>query len=82
MAMAQVTDNPAIADGSPSHQQAKQLLHQYILTYVQTLIRKGKQLDLNDILYCDCATSKKLGTRFIEFLDSISNLGTYYSDKY
>ena len=29
LAMAQVTDNPAIADGSSIHQQAKQQLHSY-----------------------------------------------------
>jgi len=30
MAMAQVTDNPDMADGSSIHQDAKQQLHQYI----------------------------------------------------
>ena len=51
MAMAQVTDNPAIADGSSIHQDAKQQLHSYLLTNIQPLIRAGKQLDLNDILH-------------------------------
>ena len=50
MAMAQVTDNPAIADGSSLHQEAKQQLHQYLHTYIQPLIRAGKPLDLNDML--------------------------------
>jgi len=50
MAMAQVTDNPAMADGSSIHQEAKQQLHQYLYTYVQPLLRAGKQLDLKDIL--------------------------------
>jgi hypothetical protein len=50
MAMAQVTDNPAIADGSSLHQEAKQQLHQYLRTYVQPLLRAGKPLDLKDIL--------------------------------
>ena len=50
MAMAQVTDNPAIADGSSLHQEAKQQLHQYLRTYIQPLIRAGKPLDLNDML--------------------------------
>jgi hypothetical protein len=50
MAMAQVTDNPAIADGSSLHQQAKQQLHQYLRTYIQPLIRAGKPMDLNDML--------------------------------
>ena len=49
--MAQVTDNPAMADGSSLHQEAKQQLHQYLRTYVQPLIRAGKQLDLKDILH-------------------------------
>ena len=43
MAIAQVTDNPAIADGSSIHQEAKQQLHQ--------LLRAGKPLDLNGILH-------------------------------
>ena len=51
LAMAQVTDNPAIADGSSIHQEAKQQLHQYLRTYIQPLLRAGKQLDLKDILH-------------------------------
>ena len=50
MAMAQVTDNPAMAEGSSLHQEAKQQLHQYLHTYIQPLIRAGKPLDLNDML--------------------------------
>ena len=50
MAMAQITDNPAMAEASPVHQQAKQLLHQYLHTYIQPLLRAGKSLDLNDML--------------------------------
>ena len=49
--MAQVTDNPAMADGSSIHQGAKQQLHQYLRTYVQPLMQTGKPLDLNDILH-------------------------------
>jgi hypothetical protein len=51
LAMAQVTDNPAMADGSSLHQEAKQQLHQYLRTYVQPLLRAGKPLDLKDILH-------------------------------
>ena len=51
MAMAQVTDNPAMADGSSIHQDAKQQLHQYLRTYIQPLIRAGKQLDLKNMLH-------------------------------
>ena len=51
MAMAQVTDNPAIAGGSSIHQEAKQQLHQYLRTYIQPLLKAGKPLDLNDILH-------------------------------
>ena len=51
MAMAQVTDNPAIADGSSIHQQAKQQLHSYLRTNIQPLMQTGKPLDLNDILH-------------------------------
>ena len=48
--MAQVTDNPAIADGSSLHQDAKQQLHQYLRTYIQPLMRAGKQASWQDIL--------------------------------
>ena len=51
MRMARVTDNPAIADGSSLHQDAKQQLHQYLRTYIQPLIRAGKQLDLKNMLH-------------------------------
>ena len=51
MAMAQVTDNPAIADGSSIHQDAKQQLHQYLRTNIQPLLQTGNPLDLNDILH-------------------------------
>ena len=47
--MAQVTDNPAMADRSSIHHDAKQQLHQYLRTYVQPLMRAGKPLDLKDI---------------------------------
>ena len=49
--MAQVTDNPAMADGSSLHQDAKQQLHQYLRTYIQPLLRAGKPLDLKDTLH-------------------------------
>jgi len=51
MAMAQVTDNLAIADGSSIHQEAKQQLHSYLRTNIQPLMQTGKPLDLNDILH-------------------------------
>jgi hypothetical protein len=51
MAMAQVTDNLVMADGSSIHNDAKQQLHQYLRTYIQPLMRAGKQLDLKDILH-------------------------------
>ena len=51
MAMAQVTDNPAMAEGSSIHQEAKQQLHSYLRTNIQPLLRAGKPLDLKDILY-------------------------------
>ena len=49
--MAQVTDNPAMAEGSSIHQDAKQQLHQYLRTNIQPLMQTGKPLDLNDILH-------------------------------
>jgi hypothetical protein len=51
LAMAQVTDNPAIADGSSIHQQAKQQLHSYLRTNIQPLMKTGKPLDLKEILH-------------------------------
>ena len=48
--MAQVTDNPAMAESSSLHQQAKQQLHDYLRTYVQPLMRAGKQMDLQNVL--------------------------------
>ena len=51
LAMAQVTDNPAMAEGSSIHQEAKQQLHQYLHTYIQPLIRAGKPMELKDILH-------------------------------
>jgi len=49
--MAQVTDNPAMAEGSSIHQDAKQQLHQYLRTNIQPLLQTGNPLDLNDILH-------------------------------
>ena len=51
LAMAQVTDNPAIADGSSIHQEAKQQLHSYLRTNIQPLMQTGNPLNLNDILH-------------------------------
>jgi len=51
MAMAQVTDNPAIAEGDSIHQEAKQQLHSYLRNNIQPLMQTGKPLDLNDILH-------------------------------
>ena len=51
MAIAQVTDNPAMAEGSSLHQEAKQQLHQYLRTNIQPLMQTGKPLDLKDILH-------------------------------
>ena len=50
MAMAQVTDNPIIADGSSFHQEAKQQLHSYLRTNIQPLMRAGKQASWDDLL--------------------------------
>ena len=51
MAIAQVTDNPAMAGGSSIHQDAKQQLHSYLRTNIQPLMQTGKPLNLNDILH-------------------------------
>ena len=49
--MAQVTDNPAMAEGSSIHNDAKQQLHSYLRTNIQPLMQTGKPLGLNDILH-------------------------------
>ena len=49
--MTEVTDNPAMAEGSSIHQEAKQQLHQYLRTNIQPLLRAGKPLDLKDNLH-------------------------------
>ena len=51
MAMAQVTDNPTIAEGASLHQEAKQQLHSYLRSNIQPLMQTGKPLDLNHILH-------------------------------
>ena len=51
MAMAQVTDNPDMAEGSSIHQEAKQQLHSYLRTNIQPLMQTGKPLGLNEILH-------------------------------
>ena len=51
LAMAQVTDNPAIAEGASIHQQAKQQLHSYLRNNIQPLMKTGKPLNLNEILH-------------------------------
>ena len=50
MRIAQVTDNPAMADGSSIHHDAKQQLMQYICTNILPLLRAGKPASLQDIL--------------------------------
>ena len=72
MAMAQVTDNPAMADGSSIHQQAKQQLNSYLRTNIQPLMRAGKQLDLKDILHHVTIRKPKLvqqlGTKQVQLM--------------
>ena len=51
MAMAQVTDNPAIAEGASIHQDAKQQLHSYLRNNIQPLMQTGKPMDLKEILH-------------------------------
>ena len=58
--MAQVTDNPAIAEGASIHQEAKQQLQQYLHTYIQPLVKAGKPLDLKDILHHVTSRKPKL----------------------
>ena len=60
MAMAQVTDNPAMADGSSIHQQAKQQLHSYLRNNIQPLMQTGKPMDLKEILYRVTSSKPKL----------------------
>jgi predicted transcriptional regulator len=60
MAMAQVTDNPAMAEGSSIHQEAKQQLQQYLRTNIQPLMQTGKPLDLKEILHRVTSRKPKL----------------------
>ena len=48
--MAQVTGNPAIAEGASIHQEAKQQLHSYLRNNIQPLMRAGKQASWDDLL--------------------------------
>ena len=72
MAMAQVTDNPAMADGSPVHQEAKQQLHSYLHTYIQPLVKAGKPLELKDIMHHVTIRKSKLvqqlGTKQVQHM--------------
>ena len=49
--MAQVTNNPAIADGSSTHQEAKQQLNSYLRNSIQPLMQTGKPLELKEIMH-------------------------------
>ena len=49
--MAQVTNNPDMADGSSIHQEAKQQLNSYLRNNIQPLMQTGKPLVLNEILH-------------------------------
>ena len=49
--MAQVTDNPSMAEGSSIHQEAKQQLRSYLRSNIQPLLNSGKPLDLKDIMH-------------------------------
>ena len=72
VATAQVTDNPAMADGSSIHQEAKQQLHSYLRTYIKPLLRAGKPLDLKDIIHYVTIRKHKLvqqlGTQQIQHM--------------
>ena len=53
-----------MAKGSSLHQQAKQQLHEHIRTYIQPLMRAGKQLNLKDMQHhVTIRKPTKLGTQ-------------------
>ncbi len=58
--MAQVTDNPVIADGSSIHQEAKQQLHSYLRTNIQPLMQTAKPMDLKEIMHRVTSRKPKL----------------------
>ena len=60
LAMAQVTDNPAIAEGASFHQEAKQQLHSYLRSNIQPLMQTGKSLDLKEIMHRVTSRKPKL----------------------
>ncbi len=51
MVMAQVTDNPSMAEGSSIHHDVSQRIHDYIHTYILPLHRAGKVFNEKAILY-------------------------------
>ena len=72
MAMAQVTDNPAMAEEASIHQEAKQQLHSYLRSNIQPLMQTGKPLSLNDILHRVTIRKPKLvqqlGTKQVQLM--------------
>ena len=72
MAMAQVTDNPAMAEGSSIHQQAKQQLQQYLRNNIQPLMQTGEPLDLKEIMHRVTMRKprlvKQLGTKQVQHM--------------
>jgi len=75
IAIAQVTDNPAMAEGSSIHQEAKQQLHNYLRTNIKPLLQTGNPLDLKDILHRVTIRKpklvQKLGTQQVQQLVQI-----------
>ena len=61
MAMAQVTDNPAMAEGSSIHHDVSQRIHAYIHTYILPLHRSGKVFTEKSIL---CRIKTRLNQDF------------------
>ena len=51
MVMAQVTDNPSMAEGSSIHHDVSQRIHDYIHIYILPLHRAGKVFNEKAILY-------------------------------